>query len=149
MEGGAELIRLSQQVPRNRYRIGVMYSISASRGEVVNKNIVVVLGVIFLVGAWFLVSPLFIDETVDESFDFVTDDGQIDMQAVMAMSPDKRLAMMPDIMEAAAGAPDRVASNVMPTDTPQVVPRVNSLLPTPCTRAAGRPPSIRSAMVNT
>lgn len=88
-----------------------------------NKNIVVVLGVIFLVGAWFLASPLFIDDAVDESFDFVTVDGQIDMQAVMAMSPEKRLAMMPTIMEAAAGAPDNVASTGMPTGIPQVVAR--------------------------
>ncbi len=41
-----------------------------------NKNIVVILGVIFLVGAWFLAAPLFIDETVDESFDAVPGEGQ-------------------------------------------------------------------------
>ena len=41
-----------------------------------NRNIVVVLGVIFLVGAWFLAAPLFIDETADEGSDLVTGEGQ-------------------------------------------------------------------------
>jgi len=86
-----------------------------------NRNIVVILGVILLFGAWFFVSPLFIDETVDESFDFLAVDGQVDMQAVMAMSPDKRLAMMPDIMDAAARAPDRPAAEGMPINSPQVI----------------------------
>ena len=86
-----------------------------------NRNILVVLGVILLVAAWFFVSPLFIDRTVDEEFDFMTTDGQVDMKAVMAMSPDKRLAMMPEIMDAAATAPDRSASETMPADAPQVV----------------------------
>lgn len=86
-----------------------------------NRNIVIVLGVLVLVGAWFFVSPLFIDRTVDESFDFVADDGHVDMKVVMAMSPDERLAIMPDIMDAAASAPDRPASETMPADAPQVV----------------------------
>lgn len=86
-----------------------------------NRSIIAVLGVILLVAAWFFVAPLFIDRTVDESFDFVTDDGHVDMKAVMAMSPDKRLAMMPDIIDAAASAPDRPATETMPADAPKVV----------------------------
>ena len=86
-----------------------------------NRNIVVVLGVILIVAAWFFVSPLFIDKTVDEDFDLIRADGQVDMKAVMAMSPDKRLAMMPDIMDAAASAPDRPAAETMPADAPQVL----------------------------
>lgn len=88
-----------------------------------NRNIVVILAVILIVGSWFFVSPLFIDRAVDESFDFVAGDGQVDMQAVMAMSPDKRHAMMPDIMGAAANAPDRSASEDMPANTPRAVAR--------------------------
>ena len=88
-----------------------------------NRNILVILGVILLVAAWFFVSPLFIDKTVDEDFDFLTDDGRVDMQAVMAVSPDKRLAMMPEIMDAAASAPDRPAAESMPGDAPRALAR--------------------------
>ncbi len=88
-----------------------------------NRNIVVILGVVVLVAAWFFVSPLFIDRTVDESFDFVADNGELDMQAVMAISPNERHAMMPEIMDAAARAPDRPASDSMPANTPQAIAR--------------------------
>lgn len=84
---------------------------------------VAILAVLMLAGAWFFVSPLFIDRTVDEDFDFIKDDGQIDMKAVMAMSPDKRMAMMPDIMDVAASAPDRPAAEGMPDDAPRVLAR--------------------------
>jgi hypothetical protein len=88
-----------------------------------NRNVLIVLGVVVLVAAWFFVSPLFIDRTVDESFDFVADNGEFDMQAIMAMSPDKRQAMMQDIMNAAARAPDRTASDGMPSNAPQAIAR--------------------------
>lgn len=88
-----------------------------------NRNVIIVLTVVVLVAAWFFVSPLFIDRTVDESFYFVADNGDLDMQAVMAMSPDTRRAMMPDIMNAAARAPDRPASDSMPASTPQAIAR--------------------------
>ncbi|MCP4302642.1 MAG: DM13 domain-containing protein [Gammaproteobacteria bacterium] len=82
---------------------------------------VALLSVAVLVIGWFLASPLFIDRAVDESFDFVSIDGQVDMTVIMAMSPDKRQAMMPDIMDAAARAPDRAASESMPANAPQAV----------------------------
>lgn len=85
-----------------------------------NRNIVVILAVILMVAAWFFVSPLFIDRSVDEDFDFTTADGQVDMAIIMAMPADKQLAMMPEIMDAAARAPDRPASDVMPANLPQV-----------------------------
>jgi len=88
-----------------------------------NRNVVLVLGVVVLVAAWFFVSPLFIDRAVDESFDFVADNGQVNMQAVMAMSPDERQAMMPEIMDTAARAPDRVASENMSANTPRAIAR--------------------------
>lgn len=86
-----------------------------------NRNIVIVLGIIFLVGAWFLASPLFIDATVDEKADFLAADGQVDLQAVLAMPDEKQLAMMSVIMDAAASAPDRKASEAMPVDTPLAI----------------------------
>ena len=88
-----------------------------------NRSIVIVLVVVVLVAAWFFVSPLFIDRAVDESFDLLLDDGQVDMANIMAMPEDKRLAMMPEIMEAAANAPDRSAIEEMPAAAPQVLAR--------------------------
>lgn len=88
-----------------------------------NRNVLIVLGVVVLVAAWFFVSPLFIDRAVDESFDFVADNGELDMRAIMAMSPDKRQAMMQDIMNAATRAPDRTASDGMPSNAPQAIAR--------------------------
>ena len=70
---------------------------------------------------WFFVSPLFIDETVDEAFVFVQEDGQVDMAAVMAMPEASRVAMKDDIMAAATSAPDRESREAMPGDVPVVV----------------------------
>ncbi len=88
-----------------------------------NRSLIGIIGVVVLIAAWFFVSPLFIDRTVDEDFDFITDDGQVDMKAIMAVSPDKRLAMMPEIMDAAASAPDRPAAEGMPDDAPRPLAR--------------------------
>ena len=79
-----------------------------------DRNVVIVLGIIFLVGAWFLAAPLFIDATVDESADFLAADGQIDLEAVLEMPDEKQLAMRSVIMDAAASAPDRKMSEAMP-----------------------------------
>lgn len=86
-----------------------------------NRSVIVVLGVVALVAVWFFVSPLFIDRSVDESFDLVLENGQLDMQGIMAMPPDKQLAMMPEIMDAAAKAPDQLATDAMPADGPQAI----------------------------
>lgn len=88
-----------------------------------NRSVVLILGVVILVAGWFFVSPLFIDRAVDESFDLVADDGQLDMKGIMAMPADKRLAMMPEIMDAAANAPDRSTTEAMPADGPQAIAR--------------------------
>lgn len=88
-----------------------------------NRSIVLVLGIVVLIAAWFFVSPLFIDRAVDESFDLLLDDGQVDMERVMAMSPDQQLAMMPEIMDAAASAPDRAAVEEMSATAPRVLAR--------------------------
>lgn len=81
----------------------------------------VILGVILLVGAWFLASPLFIDRTVDEDFSLLSADGQVDMQAIMAIPADKRQAMMGEIMGAAATAPDRSVAETMPPQSPRAI----------------------------
>lgn len=85
------------------------------------KRIVIFITVMALAAAgWFFVSPLFIDQTVDEDFNFVLEDGRIDMPAVMAIPEGKRLAMMNEIMEAAANGPDSDMAEPMPT-TPQLL----------------------------
>ena len=85
------------------------------------RIVIAVLAIGVLAGAWFFVSPLFIDRTVDESFDFVMEDGHIDMERVMAMPASDRQAAMNDIMDAAANAPDQSASEAMPDAAPRVV----------------------------
>ena len=84
---------------------------------------IAVLAVIILVlaAAWFFVSPLFIDESVDEGLEFVLDGGGVDMQAVMAMPESKRMEMKTEIMEAAAAAPDSAANDTMLVAGPPTV----------------------------
>ena len=79
------------------------------------KKIVIILGLAVVLGAgWFFVSPLFIDETVDESFDFVLDSGGVDMDMVMKMPEADRVKMRDEIMDAAAAAPDSAMEEDMP-----------------------------------
>ncbi|MGI9262232.1 MAG: DM13 domain-containing protein [Woeseiaceae bacterium] len=78
---------------------------------------------IILGAGWFFVSPLFIDQTVDEEFDFVLDTGGIDIDMVMSMPADKQQSMMNEIMDAAANAPDTSAVEEMPSDAPAVLAR--------------------------
>ncbi|MEM6935688.1 MAG: DM13 domain-containing protein [Pseudomonadota bacterium] len=86
------------------------------------KNAVVAVVVIagFAAG-WFFVSPLFIDEAVDEPLTFVLEDGSFDMDSVMSMPEDKRTAMKDDIMAATAGMADRSTAETMPPETPRLV----------------------------
>lgn len=86
-----------------------------------NRLVIIVLAVVTLAGAWFFVSPLFIDEPVDEAFDFVLESGGLDMEAVMSMPEPKRRSMMQEIMDAATDAPDVVASESMPPESPRAV----------------------------
>lgn len=78
-----------------------------------------VLGLLVLAVVWFLASPLFIDRTVDEEFDYMRPDGSIDVGTVMAMPEEKRVAMMDDIMTAAANAPEVEAAEDMPMEPEQ------------------------------
>ena len=80
-----------------------------------------VLVVAVLGAAWFFVSPLFIDEVVDEDFDLALPDGSLNMAKVMSMPEDERMSMQTDIMATAASAPDRASAEDMPADAPVVV----------------------------
>ncbi|MBO6783975.1 MAG: DM13 domain-containing protein [Alphaproteobacteria bacterium] len=62
--------------------------------------VVVVVGAVV---AWILVSPLFIDEVVDEQFP-----GVPSSQALSEMPADKKADMAGEVMEAARGMPDKV-----------------------------------------
>lgn len=87
-----------------------------------SKKVVVVFALVVLAGAgWFFVSPLFIDERVDEAFDFAVVGGGVDMAAIMAMPESKRMEMKDDIMDAAAAAPDAMAKDEMPATSPLVL----------------------------
>ncbi len=80
------------------------------------KPVLILVVVALLLGAgWVFVSPLFIDAQVDESFDFVLNDGSFNIDGVMAMSEEKRVGMKDDIMTAAAAMPDTAAEEAMPT----------------------------------
>ena len=82
------------------------------------RSVIFLVAIVVLVAGWFFVSPLFIDETVDESFDFVLESGGLDMDAVMSMPETKRQSMMQEIMDTAARSPDVSAAEAMPPETP-------------------------------
>ncbi len=84
---------------------------------------IAVLTVVVLGAAWFFVSPLFIDRTVDEAFDYLREDGTVDIPAVMAIPADARRDMMQDIMAAAARAADTSSDEAMPANGPRVLAR--------------------------
>ena len=83
--------------------------------------IMIVLAALVLAGAWFLGSPLFIDRTVDEDFDFTLSEGGVNMEVVMSIPEEKRLSMMDEIMAIAAEAPDTSAGDAMPAAVPTVI----------------------------
>lgn len=86
------------------------------------KQIILIVVLVLAAGAgWFFLSPLFIDRQVDESFDFTRQDGQFDLEGVMAMPEAKRNEMKDDIMAAAAGAPDVAMSEPMGDAAPKAL----------------------------
>jgi hypothetical protein len=58
--------------------------------------------VVTAVVGWFLISPLFIDEVVDEQFP-----GVPTPQALAEMPDDKKAAMADEVLDAARGMPDK------------------------------------------
>lgn len=80
----------------------------------------VIVGVVAVAG-WVLISPLFIDEIVDEQFP-----GVPTPQALSTMPDDEKQAMAEDVLEAARGMPDEAmdeAKDVMTTPGAPVVLR--------------------------
>ncbi len=75
-----------------------------------------IIAAIVLALGWFLVSPLFIDRTVDEPFVFTTETGGLDLDAVMEMPEEKRQEMRDEIMAIAASEADTEATEEMPTE---------------------------------
>ena len=85
------------------------------------RLLLLLIGIAVLAAGWYFVSPLFIDETVEEGFDFLLPDGQLDMAAISAMSQDERMAMREDIMDAAANGPETTTADAMPSGAPNVL----------------------------
>ncbi len=85
------------------------------------KALIAIVVVAVLGAAWFLGSPLLFDREVDEGLDFLTADGQVDMDAVMAVPEAERREHMDGIMEAAASAPDSAMDEAMPANEPRVI----------------------------
>lgn len=77
--------------------------------------------IVILVVAWFLVSPLFIDRTVNEDLVLFLDDGSPNMEA-LSLLPDAKLEGMRDeIMTAATLVPDKPVADDMPDAGPALV----------------------------
>ena len=84
---------------------------------------IILVATAILAAGWFFGSPLFIDEAVDEDFDFALDGGGVNLEAVMSMPESKRQSMMLEIMDAAARAPDKSTADAMPAESPMAVAR--------------------------
>jgi len=82
---------------------------------------IIVVAVLALAGGWFFLSPLFIDQAVDEDFSFTLASGEVDMSKIMAMSEVDRMSMKNEIMDAAAKGPDAMVGETMPAESPVVV----------------------------
>lgn len=67
-----------------------------------------------LVFGWLVVGPLFVDQTVDESFPLTLADGSLNMPAIMALPQANRTLMKPRIMRTAAKL-DSPVSELMPS----------------------------------
>ena len=73
----------------------------------------IVIIVVAVVG-WWLISPLFIDEAVDEAFPFEMPSAE----EIAAMSDEEKEKMEEQIMEAAATMPDKTMEEPMPDSMP-------------------------------
>jgi hypothetical protein len=97
----------------------------------------VVLAVAILGVGWFLGSPLFIDQEVNEEFGLLDVDGNLDMDSVMAMTPDSREAVRDQIMSLSANAPARSAAESMPSGAPQLLRQGSFIDADPVHKGAG------------
>ncbi len=87
------------------------------------KTLFALITIVLLAIGGYLASPLFFDRTVDEEFSYMTDDGRVDIDAVLAMPETVRGEMRDDIMSAAADAPEIAADDEMPSAGPTVLAR--------------------------
>lgn len=87
------------------------------------KILIALVVIVLLAVGGYLASPLFFDRTVDEEFSYMTDDGRVDIDAVLAMPEETRGKMREDIMAAAAAAPETAADDEMPPAGPIVLAR--------------------------
>lgn len=87
------------------------------------KALFALITIVLLAIGGYLASPLFFDRTVDEEFSYMTDDGRVDIDAVLAMPETVRGEMRDDIMSAAADAPEIAADDEMPSAGPTVLAR--------------------------
>ncbi len=87
------------------------------------KIVFALIAILLLAVGAYLASPLFFDRTVDEEFTYMTDDGRVDVDAVLAMPEPARGEMRDEIMAAAAAAPEVAADEDMPPSAPIVVAR--------------------------
>ncbi len=85
------------------------------------KILLAIAAVVIMAIAWFLVSPLFIDRTVDEDFDLFLDDGSPNMGALSLLEEEKLEGMRDEIMTAASNMPDKPVTDAMPDAGPELI----------------------------
>ena len=85
------------------------------------KTILAIAALVIVAVAWFLLSPLFIDRTVDEDFDLFLDDGSPNMDALSLLEEEKLEGMRDEIMTAASNMPDKPVTDEMPAAEPELV----------------------------
>ena len=92
-----------------------------------NKKVLgLVVGLAVLVAAWFFLSPLFIDRTIDEAPPTATATVIPTREAVDALSSGEQAALMDQVMAAMADRPDKTMNQRMPSDPePRVIRQGN------------------------
>lgn len=65
-----------------------------------------------IVLGWMLIAPLFVDQTVDESFALTQADGSLDLEAIRALPEANRRLMRPRIMRTAAETDTKLAESM-------------------------------------
>lgn len=85
------------------------------------KALLAIAALLILAVAWFLLSPLFIDRTVDEEIDFFLEDGSPNMGALATLTDDALDSMREELMAAAERMPDKTVSDEMPDAVPELI----------------------------
>lgn len=76
-----------------------------------------VIGLLVVAGVgWYLISPLFIDEVVDEDFPAIPSAAEL-----AEMSEEEKAAVEEDVMEEAADMPDKMMEEEMPSGEPMAL----------------------------